>query len=488
MSCGIDDTLKLCIVPSDEEQLLGSTELQKHEAGANPARVNDTAAGEDKAISILSSKGMKSSPSKDDAPASLRSVPSDALHNLLLFCGPQSVTTGLGSTSKHYRSLCLTSGDSDVVWKAFCKWRCSSKLVFGNVPSSHNRSVADPREDDNDELMPSRATAERRREFQSSARLSSWNASSKSFENGKLSPDEPYYSIYRRLHLDGKKRENSAGIRCNRRRAVTVFQPNGEATIATAADGDPTLQELQAEMLQEFADWAADIHGTGRVCNSGAIEWCDSPSCRRGRCGKCLVPSMDLDARHFPTGRSAAGFLGNFTSKCDFCAITLCKFAHGCAENNLRRCDSCNRGVCLDCEHIVSNNPLGIVRTCKGRGGKCRRFVCWRCARTVGRSKTVEIENEDAGMERSFSSISKLSIDNIVEKDRKMSPSEASAMESGYESSRRSPVNDAKFEALPFSCEKQFVDATCQTLCDECAKEKVGKLNMYRRLDMSPRI
>ena len=498
MSCGIDDALKLCIVPSDEEQLLGE---------ANPARVTEVAVGEDKPVpshspqTIIESPQPKEVPTiSAEAPTGLRSVPSDALHNLLLYCGPQSVTTGLGSTSKHYRSLCLTSGDSDAVWKMFFKWRCSSKLVLGNAsrPTTSVRSVTDHQDEQSDELMPSRATAARRRGFQSSARLSAWNASSKSFENGKLSPDEPYYSIYRRLHLDGKKRENKAGVRCNRRRAVAVFQPNGEATIATAADGDPTLQEIQAELMQDLADLAADIHGFGRVCNSDAIEWCDSPSCRRGRCGKCLVPSAG-EARHFTAGdghrffgeRSANAFLGNFTSKCDFCAITLCKFAHGCAENNLRHCDSCNRGVCLDCEHIVSNNRLGVVRRCKGRNNQCGRCVCWRCARTVGRSKTVESGTDDAG---NISGISKLSIDNIVEDDRKMSPSgAAAAMESGpsNESPRRSPVNmnsSGKFQVLPFASEKQFADATGQTLCEGCAGEKVGKLNMYRRLDMSPRI
>ena len=138
---------------------------------------------------------------------------------------------------------------------------------------------------------------------------------------------------------------------------------------------------------------------------------------------------------------------------------------------------------------------LGAVRRCKGQSGKCGQYICWRCARTVGRRKAVEVGNEDADTERNVSStsISKLSIDNIVEDDRKMSPSEAAAMECGSndESPRRSPVNmkiDAKFEALPFSSEKQFADATGQTLCDDCARERVGKLNMYRRLDMSPRI
>ena len=149
----------------------------------------------------------------------------------------------------------------------------------------------------------------------------------------------------------------------------------------------------------------------------------------------------------------------------------------GCAENNLRHCDTCNRGVCLDCEHIVSSDPLGAVRTCKGQSGNCGQYLCWRCARTVGRSKPAEI----------------VSMDNIDDAERKMSPSEAPAMVSDPrdESPRRSPVNlssTGKFEALPFASEKQYADATGQILCDGCATEKVGKLNLYRRLDMSPRI
>ena len=496
MSCGIDDTLKLCIVPSDEEQLLGSAELQEGEA--NPARVNEAAGGD------FFATPMKSPPTKEiasacisaDATTGLRSIPSDALHNLLLYCGPQSVTTGLGSTSKHYRSSCLTSGDSDAVWKIFFKWRCSSKLVLGNTsrPTSV-RSVADHPEEQSDEIMPSRDTAERRREFQSSARLSPWNASSKSFENGRLSPDEPYYSIYRRLHLEGKSRENNSGVRCNRSRALSVVPQFATANPIAAVDDDPTLQEIETGgLLEELALFTAGIDpiGAGRLCNSDAEEWCDAPSCRRARCRKCLG-SQYLGARGSALpNQLSASYIGSIAAKCDYCAISLCKGTGGCAENNLRHCDSCNRGVCLDCENIVSNDPLGVVRTCKGQRGRriCGQYICWRCARTVGRSKLVEIVPKNTDIE---GNIPYFSLDNIDEESKKMSPSDAIVMHDGSKdhNPRRSPVNmssNSKFEALPFASEKQFADATGQTLCEGCAKEKVGKLNMYRRLDMSPRI
>lgn len=483
MSCGIDDALKLCIVPSDEEQLLGE---------ANPARVDEAAVVcEDKPVpshspqTIIESPQPKEVPTiSAEAPTGLRSVPSDALHNLLLYCGPQSVTTGLGSTSKHYRSLCLTSGDSDAVWKMFFKWRCSSKLVLGNAsrPTTSVRSVTDHQDEQSDELMPSRATAERRRGFQSSARLSAWNASSKSFENGKLSPDEPYYSIYRRLHLDGKKRENKTGVRCNRHRAGFLGLAAANHPIV-AVDDDPTLQETQA--LIAVANAVVDIvgpNGNDRLlCSEEAVEWCDAPSCRRARCRKCLGSQHPGARGNAIQSTLPASYIGSITATCAYCAISLCKGTGGCAENNLRHCDSCNRAVCLDCEHIVSKNPLGAVRACKGQNGKCGRYICWRCATTVGRSQTVEVGTDDAAMERNVSSISKLST------------SEAAAMESGpsNESPRRSPVNmnsNGKFQVLPFASEKQFADATGQTLCEGCAGEKVGKLNMYRRLDMSPRI
>ena len=147
----------------------------------------------------------------------------------------------------------------------------------------------------------------------------------------------------------------------------------------------------------------------------------------------------------------------------------------------MKFCDLCHQGVCLDCEHISSTKPLGIVRLCVGRSGTCRRNICWGCARTVGRRKAKCINEESSSLERDVSEIS-------VEEgrgDRKMSPGERVLHPQRALNGSRS---SGKFEALPFTSEKQFADATGQTLCELCAKEKVGKLNMYQRLDMSPRV
>ena len=217
--------------------------------------------------------------------------------------------------------------------------------------------------------------------------------------------------------------------------------------MAAAADDDPTLLDLESV--------------PSRLCYADAVEWCHAPSCRRARCRKCLGANSQGPSN----GPRSDAYIGSVTAKCNFCAIQLCKGRNGCAENNLRHCDGCNRGVCLDCEHIVSNDVLGTVRTCKGKSGKCGKFVCWRCARTVGRSKpnVGSTCQEGEGEKKNVNGVSP----------------------------RRSSSNGGngndKFGALSFASEEQFGDATGQTLCEGCAKERVGTLNLYQRLDMSPR-
>lgn len=419
----------------------------------------------------IASNAKSADESLIDAPASLRSIPPDALLNTLLFCGPQSVTTGLGSTSKHHRSLCLTSWDSDMVWKTFFKWRCESKLLLRSLATVRTDNIGSANNEEGDELMPRRETTRSSRRVQleqSSARLTPWNKSASSFENGRKSPDETYYSIYKRLHLDSKKRRNS-GMRCNRRSRLS--DGNNLVGPVPAADNDPTLQQQEDDVaaLNEAMDHPVFAGNEGldlfnaivtvsRLCGADAVEWCDAPSCSRARCSDCLGGISPVDT-------------GRFTVQCGYCAIRLCKGPAGCAVNNMKFCDLCHQGVCLDCEHISSTKPLGIVRICVGRSGTCRHNICWRCARTVGRRKAKCIDEESSTLERDISEIS-------FEEgrgDRKMSALNGSR-------------GSGKFDALPFASEKQFADATGQTLCELCAKEKVGKLNMYQRLDMSPRV
>ena len=419
----------------------------------------------------IASNAKSADESLIDAPASLRSIPPDALLNTLLFCGPQSVTTGLGSTSKHHRSLCLTSWDSDMVWKTFFKWRCESKLLLRSLATVRTDNIGSANNEEGDELMPRRETTRSSRRVQleqSSARLTPWNKSASSFENGRKSPDETYYSIYKRLHLDSKKRRNS-GMRCNRRSRLS--DGNNLVGPVPAADNDPTLQQQEDDVaaLNEAMDHPVFAGNEGldlfnaivtvsRLCGADAVEWCDAPSCSRARCSDCLGGISPVDT-------------GRFTVQCGYCAIRLCKGPAGCAVNNMKFCDLCHQGVCLDCEHISSTKPLGIVRLCVGRSGTCRHNICWRCARTVGRRKAKCIDEESSSLERDISEIS-------FEEgrgDRKMSALNGSR-------------GSGKFDALPFASEKQFADATGQTLCELCAKEKVGKLNMYQRLDMSPRV
>lgn len=419
----------------------------------------------------IASNAKSADESLIDAPASLRSIPPDALLNTLLFCGPQSVTTGLGSTSKHHRSLCLTSWDSDMVWKTFFKWRCESKLLLRSLATVRTDNIGSANNEEGDELMPRRETTRSSRRVQleqSSARLTPWNKSASSFENGRKSPDETYYSIYKRLHLDSKKRRNS-GMRCNRRSRLS--DGNNLVGPVPAADNDPTLQQQEDDVaaLNEAMDHPVFAGNEGldlfnaivtvsRLCGADAVEWCDAPSCSRARCSDCLGGISPVDT-------------GRFTVQCGYCAIRLCKGPAGCAVNNMKFCDLCHQGVCLDCEHISSTKPLGIVRICVGRSGTCRHNICWRCARTVGRRKAKCIDEESSSLERDISEIS-------FEEgrgDRKMSALNGSR-------------GSGKFDALPFASEKQFADATGQTLCELCAKEKVGKLNMYQRLDMSPRV
>lgn len=467
--CSIGDELILCFAPDT-----------KHE-GEIPARTIISDVGSDDASESkqyekgsegkLASNAKSADESLIDAPASLRSIPPDALHNTLLFCGPQSVTTGLGSTSKHHRSLCLTSWDSDMVWKTFFKWRCESKLLLRSSATARTDNIGSANNEEGDELMPRRETTRSSRRVQleqSSARLTPWNKSASSFENGRKSPDETYYSIYKRLHLDSKKRRNS-GMRCNRRSRLS--DGNNLAGLVPAADNDPTLQQQEDDVaaLNEAMDHPVFAGNEGldlfnaivtvsRLCGADAVEWCDAPSCRWARCSDCLGGISPVDT-------------GRFTVQCGYCAIRLCKGPAGCAENNMKFCDLCHQGVCLDCEHISSTKPLGIVRLCVGRSGTCRRNICWGCARTVGRRKAKCIDEESSSLERDISEIS-------FEEgrgDRKMSALNGSR-------------GSGKFDALPFASEKQFADATGQTLCELCAKEKVGKLNMYQRLDMSPRV
>ena len=419
----------------------------------------------------IASNAKSADESLIDAPASLRSIPPDALLNTLLFCGPQSVTTGLGSTSKHHRSLCLTSWDSDMVWKTFFKWRCESKLLLRSLATVRTDNIGSANNEEGDELMPRRETTRSSRRVQleqSSARLTPWNKSASSFENGRKSPDETYYSIYKRLHLDSKKRRNS-GMRCNRRSRLS--DGNNLVGPVPAADNDPTLQQQEDDVaaLNEAMDHPVFAGNEGldlfnaivtvsRLCGADAVEWCDAPSCSRARCSDCLGGISPVDT-------------GRFTVQCGYCAIRLCKGPAGCAVNNMKFCDLCHQGVCLDCEHISSTKPLGIVRICVGRSGTCRHNICWRCARTVGRRKAKCIDEESSSLERDISEIS-------FEEgrgDRKMSALNGSR-------------GSGKFDALPFASEKQFADATGQTLCELCAKEKVGKLNIYQRLDMSPRV
>ena len=158
--------------------------------------------------------------SMGDISASLRSIPTDALHNMLLFCGPQSVAIGLGSTSKHFRSLCLKSRESDAVWKIFFKWRCKSKLVFPHRLENPRRlsessMFAVP-------IEQRRQTAPKT-EMQLSARTLFWKNTLADIESKEEFPDdmldysddelhdkfydELYYSKYRRIHMKGKQRE-----------------------------------------------------------------------------------------------------------------------------------------------------------------------------------------------------------------------------------------------------------------------------------------
>ena len=480
--CSIGDELIPCFAPD-----------AKHDEGEIPARTISDVGSDDASESKQyekESEGKLASNAKSadetliDAPTSLRSIPPDALHNTLLFCGPQSVTTGLGSTSKHHRSLCLTSWDSDVVWKTFFKWRCESKLLLRSLATVRTDNIGSANHEEGDELMPRRETTGSSRRVQleqSSARLTPWNKSASSFENGRKSPDETYYSIYKRLHLDSKKRRNSTGMRCNRRSRLSDADGNTLAGPVPAADNDPTLQQQEDNVaaLNEAMDHPVFAGNEGldlfnaivtvsRLCGADAVEWCDAPACARARCGDCLGGISPVDT-------------GRFTVQCGYCAIRLCKGPAGCAVNNMKFCDLCHQGVCLDCEHISSTKPLGLVRLCVGRSGTCRRNICWRCAQTVGRRKSKCIDEESSSLERDISGISA----EDGRGDRKMSPGKRVLhSQRALNGSRGS----GKFEALPFASEKQFADATGQTLCELCAKEKVGKLNMYQRLDMSPRV
>lgn len=479
--CSIgDELLILCFAPDTKHE--GEIPARTIISDVSSDDASESKQYEKESEGKIASNAKSADESLIDAPASLRSIPPDALHNTLLFCGPQSVTTGLGSTSKHHRSLCLTSWDSDMVWKTFFKWRCESKLLLRSLATVRTDNIGSANNEEGDELMPRREMTRSSRRVQleqSTARLTPWNKSASSFENGRKSPDETYYSIYKRIHLDSKKRRNSTGMRCNRRSRLS--DGNNLVGPVPAADNDPTLQQQEDDVaaLNEAMDHPVFAGNEGldlfnaivtvsRLCGADAVEWCDAPSCRRARCSDCLGGISPVDT-------------GRFTVQCGYCAIRLCKGPAGCAENNMKFCDLCHQGVCLDCEHISSTKPLGIVRLCVGRSGTCRRNICWGCARTVGRRKAKCINEESSSLERDISEIS-------VEEgrgDRKMSPGERVLHPQRALNGSRS---SGKFEALPFTSEKQFADATGQTLCELCAKEKVGKLNMYQRLDMSPRV
>ena len=225
------------------------------------------------------------------------------------------------------------------------------------------------------------------------------------------------------------------------------------------------------------------------VCGAPALEWCDNPDCRRARCARCTVGAGGGGGSSgtatgnnnltlsIPSASPAA--IGRTIIKCGWCNVRLCR---ACAPGRLAYCDVCNRGACSDCVSTLADRPLGIIRTCVGRGGNCGAGVCWRCARTVGRSKKIT-DGISCSDDRKIDTVGSAGDGNSpARKYVPRSPARAGLTNGG------GGGGGGKFEALKFASEEQYRDASPrQTLCGGCAENKVGKLNLYRRIDMSPR-
>ena len=356
---------------------------------------------------------------------SLEDVPEAIIvSSLLPFLGPQSTLLRLSPTSKYLRSAC----ESDCIWRQFIDKRCVSRIDYGPPePVSWSRSE------------------------------SLWVKATRSLESGRRSPEEMLCSVYSRLHLLGREPQ-----RCITADAITC---NRSAGYLSQGLGDDPLEDEDGEGQHAHQDQPQNQGEAGdpalRVCGNPATICCENPHCNRARCGPCNSGSS-------PSSSDAS--VGQVIVRCSWCALRLCR---GCLPGRMSYCDGCNRGVCLDCEEVLEGE-VGPIRSCADApdAPSCVGNVCLKCARSVGKAKR--------GREPppSTSSLS--------------SPPQSSTVTMTATSVATTPLSIRRrggtFAAIAYGSEEQFRNSSPrQILCQICADNKVGKLNMYRRLSMSPR-